>query len=51
MGVVQAAEALGALGLAAHRAILTEFMSDSAIEVAETCRIAMARLEWLESKE
>ncbi|RNA23417.1 Deoxyhypusine hydroxylase [Brachionus plicatilis] len=48
----EAGEALGAIGLNTEKVTkaLTEFASDSHQEVAETCQLALARLEWLEKK-
>lgn len=48
----EAGEALGAIGLNSEHVIkaLTEFSSDSHQEVAETCQLALARLNWLEKR-
>jgi deoxyhypusine monooxygenase len=44
----EAAEAAGALG-GGGVALLKEFASDASREVAETCRLALARTAWLET--
>lgn len=46
----EAGEALGAIGLNSEHVVkaLTEFATDSHQEVAETCQLALARLNWLE---
>ncbi|CAF0962345.1 unnamed protein product [Brachionus calyciflorus] len=48
----EAGEALGAIGLNTENVVnvLTEFSKDLRPEVAETCQLALARLEWLEKK-
>lgn len=48
----EAGEALGAIGIKADRvhSALTEFSKDKHAEVAETCQLALARLDWLETK-
>jgi deoxyhypusine monooxygenase len=45
-------EALGAIGINTERvnSVLTEFAKDPRAEVAETCVLALNRLEWLEKK-
>ncbi|XP_058450936.1 deoxyhypusine hydroxylase [Malaya genurostris] len=47
----EAAEALGAIGSNDVEDILVKFSSDSIIEVAETCEIALSRIRWLQNKE
>jgi deoxyhypusine monooxygenase len=42
----EAAEALGAIGLHESLSLLEKYASDSAIEVADTCKIAVDRLKW-----
>jgi len=48
----EAGEALGAIGKSTSQVvdILTEYSKDSYAEVAETCQLALARLEWLENQ-
>lgn len=48
----EAGEALGAIGIDTSdvRSVLTEFAVDSHVEVAETCQLALARLDWLEKQ-
>ncbi|KAG7189410.1 hypothetical protein KM043_017115 [Ampulex compressa] len=46
----EAAEALGAIGEANAIPILEEYSKDSVSEVAETCQLALGRLNWLKSK-
>jgi deoxyhypusine monooxygenase len=48
----EAGEALGAIGITRDDVInaLTEFSKDSHVEVAETCVLALSRLEWLAKK-
>lgn len=48
----EAGEALGAIGINTEpvNSALVEFSKDKHAEVAETCQLALARLEWLESK-
>ncbi|CAB3223904.1 unnamed protein product [Arctia plantaginis] len=43
----EAAEALGAIGDPKLRDILEKYMQDPAVEVAETCQIALHRLNWV----
>lgn len=43
----EAAEALGAIGNAEVKDVLKKYINDPAIEVAETCEIALNRLDWL----
>uniref|UniRef100_A0A3B4BLE7 Deoxyhypusine hydroxylase n=1 Tax=Periophthalmus magnuspinnatus TaxID=409849 RepID=A0A3B4BLE7_9GOBI len=45
----EAGEALGAIGDASVLDLLTEYCQDPVTEVAETCQLAVARLQWLES--
>ncbi|NP_001128388.1 deoxyhypusine hydroxylase/monooxygenase [Bombyx mori] len=49
----EAGEALGAIGDPNLRELLEKYQHDSAIEVAETCQIALQRLNWVanDSKE
>uniref|UniRef100_A0A5F8G7Q5 deoxyhypusine monooxygenase n=1 Tax=Monodelphis domestica TaxID=13616 RepID=A0A5F8G7Q5_MONDO len=44
----EAGEALGAIGNPAVLELLKEFSKDPVIEVAETCQLAVQRLEWLQ---
>lgn len=48
----EAGEALGAIGINTDRVheSLSKFSKDEHAEVAETCQLALARLEWLETK-
>ncbi|XP_045448568.1 deoxyhypusine hydroxylase [Melitaea cinxia] len=46
----EAGEALGALGAPELQAILEKYQNDSAIEVAETCQIALQRLKWIAAR-
>lgn len=43
----EAAEALGAIGDTTVVDFLKKYIEDSAVEVAETCQIALERIEWL----
>lgn len=45
----EAGEALGAIGDSSVLDLLREFSSDPVVEVAETCQLAVRRLEWLQS--
>ncbi|CAL8395649.1 unnamed protein product [Boreogadus saida] len=45
----EAGEALGAIGDPEVLPILEEYSKDPVIEVAETCQLALRRLEWLQS--
>lgn len=47
----EAGEALGAIGDARATTVLKEHLTDSAIEVAETCQLALERLNWLEEED
>ena len=47
----EAAEALGAIGDPSVCDVLERFSKDSAIEVAETCQIALDRIRWLSDKD
>jgi len=49
--VTQAAEAMGAISDPSSVPILKEFLTDSERSVRETCEIAMAKIEWDNSKE
>ena len=48
----EAGEALGAIGKCTDevRDILTKYSTDSHAEVAETCQLALGRLEWLQAQ-
>lgn len=46
----EAAEALGAIGDPSVCTILEQFVNDKAVEVAETCQIALDRIKWLGHK-
>ncbi|CAG0890001.1 unnamed protein product [Darwinula stevensoni] len=43
----EAGEALGAIGALESLGILEKFCSDSCSEVAETCQLAMKRIQWI----
>jgi len=45
----EAGEALGAIGDPVVLGLLKEYSQDPVIEVAETCQLAVRRLEWLQS--
>ncbi|KAL4709890.1 hypothetical protein ACJJTC_003853 [Scirpophaga incertulas] len=45
----EAGEALGAIGDPKLRELLDKYKEDPAVEVAETCQIALQRLEWIAS--
>ncbi|KAJ3599366.1 hypothetical protein NHX12_033329 [Muraenolepis orangiensis] len=45
----EAGEALGAIGDPVVLPILEEYAKDPVVEVAETCQLALRRLEWLQS--
>ncbi|RZF44651.1 hypothetical protein LSTR_LSTR000603 [Laodelphax striatellus] len=45
----EAAEALGAIGGESAYCVLEDFKNDPTIEVAETCQLALARLDWLKN--
>ncbi|CAG5033038.1 unnamed protein product [Parnassius apollo] len=45
----EAGEALGAIGDPNLRELLEKYQNDTAIEVAETCQIALQRLNWIAS--
>ncbi|ENN77700.1 deoxyhypusine hydroxylase [Dendroctonus ponderosae] len=45
----EAAEALGAIGSSDMVNILERFKNDSSVEVAETCQLALERINWLQS--
>uniref|UniRef100_A0A3Q3W9J3 Deoxyhypusine hydroxylase n=1 Tax=Mola mola TaxID=94237 RepID=A0A3Q3W9J3_MOLML len=47
----EAGEALGAIGDPSVLDLLKEYTQDPIIEVAETCQLAVRRLEWLQSGE
>ncbi|XP_046959905.1 deoxyhypusine hydroxylase [Vanessa cardui] len=46
----EAGEALGAIGDTGLQELLEKYQYDSAIEVAETCQIALQRLKWIAEK-
>ncbi|XP_047529287.1 deoxyhypusine hydroxylase [Vanessa atalanta] len=46
----EAGEALGAIGDSGLQELLEKYQYDSAIEVAETCQIALQRLKWIAEK-
>ena len=46
----EAAEALAAIGALDVLDLLREYSEDPSIEVAETCQLAVSRLEWLQNK-
>ena len=47
----EAGEAMGAIGDAAVKDVLVKFVGDPVQEVAETCQLSMARLNWLSNQE
>ncbi|XP_054452816.1 deoxyhypusine hydroxylase [Anoplopoma fimbria] len=47
----EAGEALGAIGDPVVLDLLKEYSQDPVIEVAETCQLAVRRLEWLQTRE
>ncbi|CAH0563750.1 unnamed protein product [Brassicogethes aeneus] len=47
----EAAEALGAIGSPESLTILQKYSTDNAVEVAETCQLALERIKWLENQE
>lgn len=47
----EAAEALGAIGNGRYIDLLIEFSQSPIQEIAETCQLALDRLEWLKSNE
>ncbi|CAH2233025.1 deoxyhypusine hydroxylase [Pararge aegeria] len=46
----EAGEALGAIGDANLQSLLEKYQHDPAIEVAETCQIALQRLKWIQDE-
>ena len=46
----EAAEALGAIGDPSIMEILQRYSNDPAVEVAETCQLAIGRIKWLQEK-
>ncbi|XP_033737287.1 deoxyhypusine hydroxylase-like [Pecten maximus] len=46
----EAGEALGAIGSGKSIEILQKYANDPVVEVAETCQLALERLEWLNSE-
>ncbi|XP_021347942.1 deoxyhypusine hydroxylase-like [Mizuhopecten yessoensis] len=46
----EAGEALGAIGCSECIEVLQQYAKDPVIEVAETCQLALERLEWLNSE-
>jgi deoxyhypusine monooxygenase len=47
--LISTAEALGAIGKSGVVATLKEYADDDTTSVAETCQLALRRLEWIES--
>nr|NVI76141.1 nero [Cucujiformia] len=47
----EAAEALGAIGSQKSLTYLQKYKTDSTIEVAETCELALDRINWIEKNE
>ncbi|XP_062608322.1 deoxyhypusine hydroxylase-like [Saccostrea cucullata] len=47
----EAGEALGAIGAQESLGILKEYQNDPVIEVAETCQLALQRLNWLNDQQ
>uniref|UniRef100_UPI00358EFCC8 deoxyhypusine hydroxylase isoform X2 n=1 Tax=Myxine glutinosa TaxID=7769 RepID=UPI00358EFCC8 len=47
----EAGEALGAIGSPNVLDVLREYSSDPVIEVAETCQLAVQRIEWLQNEQ
>lgn len=47
----EAAEALAAIGDRQAKSILEQYSTDPVVEVAETCQIALRRLNWLDQKD
>ena len=47
----EAAEALGAIGDPSARDVLKQYSKDGAREVADTCQLALSRVEWLSDKD
>lgn len=45
----EAGEALGAIGDPVALEVLNQHLSDPVVEVAETCELALARIEWLQT--
>ncbi|ROT79601.1 Deoxyhypusine hydroxylase [Penaeus vannamei] len=46
----EAGEALGAIGDPSVLTLLREYSKDPVVEVAETCQLAVGRIEWLQSE-
>jgi len=46
----EAGEALGAIGDSSVLDLLREYSKDPVVEVAETCQLAVGRIEWLQSE-
>lgn len=46
----EAGEALGAIGKPSVIEILEKYSSDPVVEVAETCQLALERIQWLQNK-
>ncbi len=46
-GIVHLGEALGAIGSAESLPVLQEYCQDKVTEVAETCQLAVQRINWL----
>ena len=47
----EAGEAMGAIGDQSSASVLARYVSDDAPEVAETCQLALARLNWLKDQD
>ena len=47
----EAAEALGAIGCPSVASFLEQYLTDPAVEVAETCELALARIRWLQQRD
>lgn len=50
-GLIQAAEAMGAISSESAIPVLKRFVNDSNRDVRETCEIALAKIEWDNSEE
>ena len=46
----EAAEALGAIGDVSVRSVLQQYCADPIPEVAETCQLALQRIDWVAEK-
>ncbi|XP_071800210.1 deoxyhypusine hydroxylase-like [Asterias amurensis] len=47
----EAGEALGAIGSPSILSVLKKYENDPIIEIAETCQLALQRIEWLQSEQ